>query len=250
MLMKKSLIHNFFIAFSVMILTWLVILSAEIGNLSFCRDDDMAYNAIYNICIFVVTFIFAIFICNTDVVESDFKFGWRRYSMCLPIPPIKSAFVKTIIKIIITLTSFLMQILNYAVICAVSGKSFQISYIMNFLLIIAACLLSDFITTTFMLASKNDRAINLSKASPIVLMIPLLIISRHFFVDIQKIVATFQEEHPDMNSDEMAMDMTSIMLGYIKNTLSNIYVFIIPTITIIFIAGFIINAMIMKRRDK
>ncbi len=226
MLMKKSLIHNFFIAFSVMILTWLVILSAEIGNLSFCRDDDMAYNAIYNICIFVVTFIFAIFICNTDVVESDFKFGWRRYSMCLPIPPIKSAFVKTIIKIIITLTSFLMQILNYAVICAVSGKSFQISYIMNFLLIIAACLLSDFITTTFMLASKNDRAINLSKASPIVLMIP------------------------DMNSDEIAMDMTSIMLGYIKNTLSNIYVFIIPTITIIFIAGFIINTMIMKRRDK
>lgn len=250
MLMKKGLILNFFIIVSLMILAWLVMLSLEIGNLAYFANDNITYNIIFNICIFMVSFLAAVLICSTEVIESDLKCGWRRFSMSIPVSPAENALVKTIVRLILTAAAFLLNLLNYSVICAISGREFRSDHIMIFLIMIAVCLLSDLITTAFMLAAKNEKAIALSKASPLILMIPCLFIAKFFIGNIQEIVQTFQYEHPDMTTDEMAMEMISTILNEIKDSLSNIFSFVIPFIAIIFAAGFIINTIILKRRDK
>lgn len=250
MLMKKGLILHFFIIVSLMILTWLVMLSFEIGNLAYLADDNMTYNLIFNICIFMVSFLASVLICNTEVIESDLKCGWRRFSMSIPVSPAENASVKTIVRLILTAAAFLLQILNYAVICAISDREFKSDYLMIFLIMITVCLLSDFITTAFMLTAKNEKAIALSKASPLILMIPCLFIANYFIGNIQEIMQTFQYEHPDMTADEIGMEMINIMFDYIESFFGDIFVFVIPFIVIIFAAGFMINTMILKRRDK
>ncbi len=248
--MKKGLIQNFFITCSLMILAWLFMLSFEIGNLAFLAEDNFTYNIGYNVSIFMIAFLAALLICQNEVIESDLKSGWRRFSMSIPVSPAEKALVKTVIQFIKTAVAFLILLLNYVVICAITGNEFKSDYLMIFLLIIAVSLLADLITTAFKLMSKNEKAMALSNASPIILMIPLLFVGRYFINKLQNIVQTFLNDHPDMTDDEMATDIIFSIFDYIKDVFSHVFVFVIPSIVIIFAAGFIINTMIFKRRDK
>lgn len=248
--MKKGLIQHFFITCSLMIFAWLFMLSFEIGNLAFLAEDNFTYNVGYNTSIFMITFLVALLICNNEVIEFDLKSGWRRFSMSIPVSPVEKALVKTIFKLILTAAAFIIQLLNYTVICAITGKEFKSNYLMIFLLILAICLLVDLITTAFMLAAKNEKSMALSNAAPIILAIPLFLIGRYLVKDLQDIAKTFINDHADMTDDEKAMEMIGLMFNYIKDVFSHVFVFVIPSIVVIFAAGFIINTMILKRRDK
>lgn len=249
--MKKGLIQHLFITCSLMILAWLFMLSFEIGNLAFLAEEKFTYNIGYNTSIFMIAFLAALLICNNEVIESDLKSGWRRFSMSIPVSPAEKALIRTIIKSIMTAVAFIIQLLNYTVICVITGKEFEFNYLMIFLLMLAVSLLFDLITTAFMLAAKNEKAMALSNAAPtLIMIIPVLFAGRYLVNDMQGMSETFQNDHSDMTADELGTEMIAFMFDYIKDILSHVFVFVIPAIVIIFAAGFIINTMILKRRDK
>lgn len=234
----------------VTVLAYLVRLSMQIGNISHLPADDLSGVDTVTLILFIVflPLLYYITIGDNGVHLSDVQSKYQMFSYTLPIKPIQQTTVKYIMKIICfaiaSLFSFAAVMLLKATENAATGSGdFAVDDLTSIVFVVAiAMVFLDTYKTPLLLhcrTLKECRKIN------VVAVIPLFLAYMIGGFSMITWINAYMAEHPD--------DMDGFLLILEEKALT--FTEVIPPLTpviilVLYVIGFFLSYLVIKRREK
>ena len=151
-LLKKTAVTNLRVSAMFMILGWMVLLSAEYGNIAkYLPDFQQSLLEHFNLFIYAVMMVLGSTAEGAaETIFRDQESGWIRFSHTLPVSIRLQVGIRYLVIWGIVFVAFLCGTLNAVLVQSVSGKSCSVSMVVNLLMI--GLLMADFCMVSVWLA--------------------------------------------------------------------------------------------------
>ena len=265
---KKLILTQIISLLGIMIFFWLIAMSMEFGNLKsaiFISDESDAVDYIMNkeTKMFVMYFLGFIVVFATtftklgDSANADINTNWRMYAFTLPVSSTEKALVELVLNILGVMISFVLSILNFAVLGGIFDIKFDFGFVVKIwsFFILVALIMSFFSKIIIHRARTKKEAYPSNFSSMIcwIVMIVAFIVklkmpnSGSYYFNIDMNMLNIPEKYR-LPADMPDYPIQSPELVNLVETVDLLGMLAFPLIILILMAGFFINRRMMERR--
>lgn len=265
---KKLILTQIISLLGIMIFFWLIAMSMEFGNLKsaiFISDESDAVDYIMNkeTKMFVMYFLGFIVVFATtftklgDSANADINTNWRMYAFTLPVSSTEKALVELVLNILGVMISFVLSILNFAVLGGIFDIKFDFGFVVKIwsIFILVALIMSFFSKIIIHRARTKKEAYPSNFSSMIcwIVMIVAFIVklkmpnSGSYYFNIDMNMLNIPEKYR-LPADMPDYPIQSPELVNLVETVDLLGMLAFPLIILILMAGFFINRRMMERR--
>ena len=265
---KKLILTQIISLLGIMIFFWLIAMSMEFGNLKsaiFISDESDAVDYIMNkeTKMFVMYFLGFIVVFATtftklgDSANTDINTNWRMYAFTLPVSSTEKALVELVLNILGVMISFVLSILNFAVLGGIFDIKFDFGFVVKIwsIFILVALIMSFFSKIIIHRARTKKEAYPSNFSSMIcwIVMIVAFIVklkmpnSGSYYFNIDMNMLNIPEKYR-LPADMPDYPIQSPELVNLVETVDLLGILAFPLIILILMAGFFINRRMMERR--
>ena len=260
-LIRKNWLPVFWISVGTVIWNILVQLSFEHGNFKkYLLDDptdtsgagEISRVMIYYIGLYVVPYLAMFLIDTLSVIRADLPVKWATNRKIFPVTSLHWTLSIYIIKIIGLLIAVVLFLINGSIMAHMTGNTFGIYELNNMLLFACLYLTFDWVQMAFMVRVRTEREMQFAAASPLLVMIPLLVLA---YPKCKEYAAKLEVLIPE--DTEMEMDVqerVSLTKGLLQSEFGVYRDAVAPYLWLIVLAllalGFYLTYLGIKRREK
>ena len=265
---KKLILTQTIAMIGIMIFFWLVAMSMEFGNLKSVMDISGESDAIDYImnketkmfAMYIFGFIVAFgtaYVNLNNTPSADLNTNWRMYAFSLPVSSTEKALVELVLNILGVMISFVLSILNFAVLGGIFDIKFDFGFVVKIwsIFILVALIMSFFSKIIIHRARTKKEAYPSNFSSMIcwIVMIVAFIVklkmpnSGSYYFNIDMNMLNIPEKYR-LPADMPDYPIHSPELVNLVETVDLLGILAFPLIILILMAGFFINRRMMERR--
>lgn len=219
-------------------LFWLVVMSANFGNIGkYLNKDDLNVLRIvlYFCFLFAIPLVSVMMLCDNGVLIADIRSNWKKYSYTLPVKSTEIVISKYAIIVAILIAVLLFSNANLLIYCNITDRKYTFKTFLITLGVIDIILANDFLFKVMALRAHNTKDFIIAKIlNGVVLFICYFIISAVYIPSLlKKFKNNFKECY-----------------NYMKELMDIFAYCAIPVFIIIMTAGYFLYINALKRREK
>lgn len=265
---KKLILTQIIAMIGVMLFFCLIAMSMEFGNLKsalFISGESDAIDYIMNketkmLVMYFLGFIwvFATTLINLgDSANADINTNWRMYAFTLPVSSTEKALVELVLNIFGVMISFVLSILNFAVLGGIFNIKFDFGFVVKiWSIFILAALIMNFFSKIIIHRARTKKEAYLSNFSSIICWIVMIVAftiiikkpnSGSYYFNIDMDMLNIPEKYR-LPADMADYPIQSPALVNLVEVVDLLGMLAFPLMILILIAGFFINRRMMERR--
>lgn len=265
---KKMILTQIISIIGIMIFFWLVAMSIEFGNLKSVIDLSSESDAIDYImnketkmfAMYIFGFIaaFATSCANINNTPSaDLNTNWRMYAFTLPVSSTEKALIELVSNILNVIISFVLSILNFAVLCGIFDIKFDFGFVVKiWSIFILVAHIMNFFSKIIIYRARTKKEAYISNFTSVICWIVIIVAfivklkmpnsgSYYFNIDIDMLNIPKEYRLPAYMMD---YPIQSPALVNFVETVDLLGMLAFPHMILILVGGFFINRRMMERR--
>lgn len=265
---KKLILTQIISLLGIMIFFWLIAMSMEFGNLKSVMDISGESDAVDYIMnketkMFVMYFLGFIVVFGTtftklgDSANADINTNWRMYAFTLPVSSTEKALVELVLNILGVMISFVLSIINFAVLGGIFDIKFDFGFVVKiWSIFILVALIMNFFSKIIIHRARTKKEAYPSNFSSMICWIVMIVAfivklkmpnSGSYYFNIDMNMLNIPEEYR-LPADMPDYPIQSPELVNLVETVDLLGILAFPLIILILMAGFFINRRMMERR--
>ncbi len=247
MLGRKKTLFGLIALAMITVLCWLALISVKHGNLAdaFANlDKDMPgmskrlSDLVYYAAMYAPAFVSISLMNENGAVSADLKSGWKLFSRTLPITPAEKIGAKYILKAIILVAVFLIDLGNFAVVSALADREMSGVNVKALLFLINIDLLSELIKCAVLYNAKTEKGTMPAEFASFSVLIILCI---PYFFRLRKSLSGITADNEFLGT----LKIMGVMAGDIKR----IFPLMLPVMIILLAGGYFLHLAILRRSE-
>lgn len=265
---KKLILTQTIAMIGIMIFFWLIAMSMEFGNLKSVMDISGESDAVDYIMnketkMFVMYFLgFTSAFATTftklgDSANADINTNWRMYAFTLPVSSTEKALIELVSNILNVIISFVLSILNFAVLGGIFDIKFDFGFVVKiWSIFILAAIIMNFFSKIIIHRARTKKEAYLSNFSSMICWIVMVVAfivklkmpnSGSYYFNIDMDMLNIPEKYR-LPADMPDYPIQSPELVNLVEAVDLLGMLAFPLIILILMAGFFINRRMMERR--
>ena len=255
---RKQILYGFVTFFVFSCLFWMVGLSFLYGNLKNSTEDSygmMAKQFFTGSSLVYLLTIYSIFPAFGDYGThlSDIRSNWLRYSYGLPVTPAMRATVFWVIRLLVLLGGFLMNMFNLCMASLLFDQPFRTEALSIFAFVLVIGILISMILNIYPLSARTESELNkrnfLCFASFFVIIFILIIpVKRKAEAKLTEL--QMKQEEQDIPDEEMVKSVMSAMfIEPVQKVYESGKYYSVPAMLVLTAAGYFLTVKAYERRE-
>jgi len=247
---RKRYIVGFAVYIAMIFIGILIRMSMDFGNLA--HADEEVFKSMDGVTYYMFTLatpliLITSFAQTSEIIVSDYKTNWLKFSYTFPITPKETALYKTEISFAGYLFSVIVSIINFCIFCPLCDRKFDV---FNFKIMMIVMFVLALMTATEQILTYKFKNITLTQ------MVTSLIFTS-IFIAVGLIMAVYLSKGMKKYSVEIESSDMSGMNTFIDELFDklkdflDIFVIFVPFLIVgIFVLEYFLTKKILSRREK